>query len=82
MELISPLLMMSLIVWGWSKSVEEHFFMEFPVNVTLPVFRDEYLTPRSLLEFCPPQKLLSIQVRNFFGVKIFIKLVFFFEHQV
>jgi hypothetical protein len=61
MELISPLLMMSLIVWGWSKSVEEHFFMEFPVNVTLPVFRDEYLTPRSLLEFCPPQKLLSIQ---------------------
>jgi hypothetical protein len=82
MELISPLLMMSLIVWGWSKSVEENFFMEFPVNVTLPVFRDEYLTPRGLLEFCPPQKLLSIQVRNFLWVKIFIKIVVFFEHQV
>jgi hypothetical protein len=82
MELISPLLMMSLIVWGWSKSVEENFFMEFPVNVTPPIFRDEYLTPRSLLEFCPPQKLLSIQVRNFLWVKIFIKLFVFFEHQV
>ncbi len=76
MELISPLLMMSLIVWGWSKSVEEHFVMEFPVSVTPPIFRDEYLTPRSLLEFCPPQKLLSIQVRIFLGSRSSSNLLF------
>ena len=62
MELISPLLMMSLIVWGWSMSEEQHFPMEFPVNSTLPlaaILKNEFGTANSLLQLCPPDRLLS-----------------------
>jgi len=67
MELISPLLMMSLVVWGWSKSKEDQYGLEFPVNSTIPLFqafKNEYGTAQSLLQLCPPDRLLS-QVRLF-----------------
>lgn len=62
MELISPLLMMSLIVWGWSMSEEQHFPMEFPVNSTIPlasILKNEFGTANSLLQLCPLDVLLS-----------------------
>lgn len=62
MELISPLLMMSLVVWGWSKSKEDQFALEFPVNSTIPLFqvlKNEYGSAQSLLQICPPDRLLS-----------------------
>lgn len=62
MELISPLLMMSLVVWGWSKSKEDQFALEFPVNSTIPLFqvlKNEYGSAQSLLQLCPPDRLLS-----------------------
>lgn len=62
MELISPLLMMSLIVWGWSKSQEDHYGLEFPVNSTISlsqVLENEYGAAQSLLQLCPPDRLLA-----------------------
>ena len=62
MELISPLLMMSLVVWGWSKSKEDYYGLEFPVNSTIPLFqvlKNEYGTAQSLLQLCPPDRLLA-----------------------
>lgn len=62
MELISPLLMMSLVVWGWWRSTEVHYGLEFPVNSTIPLFKalkNEYGTAQSLLQICPPDRLLA-----------------------
>ncbi|KAG0628160.1 hypothetical protein M758_1G005600 [Ceratodon purpureus] len=55
-------LMMSLVVWGWAKSMDDHFAMEFPVNSTIPLFgalQNDYGTAQSLLQLCPPDKLLA-----------------------
>lgn len=68
MELISPLLMMSLVVWGWWKSTEVHYGLEFPVNSTIPLFKalkNEYGTAQSLLQICPPERLLAQVSLNF-----------------
>lgn len=72
MELISPLLMMSLVVWGWSQSKEDHYALEFPVNSTIPLFQvlqNEYGSAQSLLQLCPPDRLLS-QVGSIFFITI------------
>jgi hypothetical protein len=67
MEIVSPLLLMALLVWGWAWSVEEHFQAEVFVNETLPVallMRQGLMaSSKSLLELCPPE-LLARQVSH------------------
>jgi len=65
MEIVSPLLLMTLLVWGYSRSVEEHYHAEMFVNQSLPLsflLKQELLSnSESVLQLCPPS-LLAQQV--------------------
>lgn len=67
MEILSPLLLMTLLVWGYSRSVEEHYHAEMFVNQSLPLsflLKQELLSnSKSLLQLCPPS-LLAQQVMH------------------
>ncbi|KAG0616755.1 hypothetical protein M758_5G140000 [Ceratodon purpureus] len=62
-EILSPLLFMTLLVWGWARSVEEHFQEDIFVNQTLPISllvkQDLLSNSKSLLELCPPSLLVQ-----------------------
>lgn len=81
MEVLSPLLLMTLLVWGWSRSVEEHHHSDVFVNKTLPVsllVRQDLLSnSKSLLELCPPS-LLAQQVGRALSLFLDVKLTLSF----
>ncbi|CAM6059930.1 unnamed protein product [Sphagnum tenellum] len=60
MEIISPLLMMLLLIWGWSLSMEDHFKDQVFVDTTIPIlasFKNQFpLNSKSsnFLQLCPP----------------------------
>lgn len=65
MELISPILMLSLLVLGWTRTTPDHYDAEVFANASLPVFEefsDALLGSQHLLKNCPPAALLE-QVR-------------------
>jgi hypothetical protein len=56
MELISPILMLALLIFGWARSTPLHFDAEIFVNSSVPVkneFRGAVSTAQYLLERCP-----------------------------
>jgi hypothetical protein len=61
MEIFSPLLLMTLLVWGWSRSVEEYHDAEIFANHTVPISfmlkENVFSSSRSLLQLCPPSVL-------------------------
>jgi hypothetical protein len=73
MEIISPLLMMLLLIWGWSLSMEDHFKDQVFVDTTIPIlasFKNQFpLNSKSsnFLQLCPPSsKLTHHQVGFYF----------------
>ncbi|CAK9279363.1 unnamed protein product [Sphagnum jensenii] len=65
MEIISPLLMMLLLIWGWSLSMEDHFKDQVFVDTTIPIlasFKNQFsLNSKSnnFLQLCPPSSKLT-----------------------
>ncbi|KAL3693440.1 hypothetical protein R1sor_007091 [Riccia sorocarpa] len=62
LELISPILMISLLVLGWYKSTPDHYDSAVFANASLPVldeFKDAFLDSRNFLRNCPPATLLK-----------------------
>ena len=61
MELLSPLLMMTLLVWAWSRSTEDHFKAQIYANASLPILsilrQDLLSNSKSLLQLCPADML-------------------------
>ena len=52
---------MTLLIWGWSRSVEEYYDAEIFVNHTVPISfilkENLFSNSESLLELCPPSVL-------------------------
>ncbi|KAL2633831.1 hypothetical protein R1flu_005310 [Riccia fluitans] len=62
LELISPILMISLLVLGWYKSTPDHYDSAVFANASVPVldeFKDAFLDSRNFLRSCPPATLLK-----------------------
>ncbi|CAM6122589.1 unnamed protein product [Calypogeia fissa] len=65
MELISPILMLSLLVLGWTRTTLDHYDAEVFANASLPVmeeFSGAVLGSKHLLQNCPPAVLLEQQL--------------------
>ncbi|CAK9883366.1 unnamed protein product [Sphagnum jensenii] len=65
MEIISPLLMMLLLIWGWSLSMEDHFKDQVFVDTTIPIlasFKNQLPSNSkfgNFLQLCPPSSKLT-----------------------
>ncbi|OAE27724.1 hypothetical protein AXG93_4193s1240 [Marchantia polymorpha subsp. ruderalis] len=62
MELISPLLMISLLVLGWARSTPDHYDSAVFANASLPEFNkftDTFMDTRNFIHNCPPAMLVK-----------------------
>ena len=84
-ELLSPLLMMTLLVWAWSRSTEDHFKAQIYANASLPILsilrQDLLSNSKSLLQLCPAD-MLAHQVSKHVVYLVSSFVVFVNEFQI